>query len=101
MASNSLRLAPEKSECVVLTNKHSFREPRLLSQGCQVPVRRSLRYLGVQLDTRLSFIEYVRLAGAKKAVAGLARLMPNFGDPSQSKRSLLMSVSLVGCSTVR
>lgn len=25
MSSNGLRLAPEKSECVVLTNKHSFR----------------------------------------------------------------------------
>jgi len=33
MSSNGLRLAPEKSECVVLTNKHSFREPRLYIQG--------------------------------------------------------------------
>jgi len=44
MMSNGLRLAPEKSECVVLTNKYSYRDPRLFIQGCQVPVKRSLRY---------------------------------------------------------
>lgn len=94
MTSNGLRLAPEKSECVVLTKEYSYRDPRLFIQGCQVPVKRSLRYLGVQLDTRLSFIEHVGAvaAGAKKAVAALAKLMPNVGGPSQSKRSLLMSV---------
>jgi len=61
MELNGLRLAPEKSECVMLTNKRSFREPRLLIQGCQIPVRRSLRYLGVQLDTRLSFSQHISL----------------------------------------
>lgn len=52
------------------------------------------RYLGVQLDTRLSFVEHVSTvaAGAKKAAAALGRLMPNVGGPSQSKRTLLMSV---------
>jgi len=94
MSSNGLRLAPEKSECVVLTRKHSFREPSLYIQGCQVPVKRSVRYLGIQLDTRLSFVEHASTvaAGAKKAATALARLMPNVGGPSQSKRSLLMSV---------
>lgn len=94
MMSNGLRLAPEKSECVVLTNKYSYRDPRLFIQECQVPVKRSLRYLGVQLDTRLSFIEHVGTVtvGAKKAAAALGILMPNVGGPSQSKRSLLMNV---------
>lgn len=94
MSSNGLRLAPEKAECVVLTNKRSYREPRLSIQGRQIPVRRSLRYLGLRLDTRLSFVEHISAvtAGAKKAAAALARLMPNVGGPSQSKRSLLMSV---------
>lgn len=53
-----------------------------------------MRYLGVRLDTRLSFVEHVSavVAGSKKAAAALARLMPNVGGPSQSKRSLLKSV---------
>jgi hypothetical protein len=68
----------EKSECVVLTNKNSFREPRIFIHECQVPVRRSLKYLGVRLDIWLSFVEYVSAVSAreKKAVAALARLMP-------------------------
>jgi len=48
----------------------------------------------VQLDTKVSFVKHVTLvaAGAKRAAVALGRLMPNVGGPSQSKRSLLMSV---------
>jgi hypothetical protein len=57
-------------------------------------VLRDIRYLGVQLDTRLSFGAHVGkvAASARKAAVALGRLMPNVGGPSQSKRSLLMSV---------
>lgn len=45
MSSNGLRLAPEKSECVVLTSKHNFREPFVeipgSSTGHPVVVRRT------------------------------------------------------------
>jgi len=58
MTTNGLKLAPEKAECVVLTKKHSFRQPNLYVQGHQIQVKRSIRYLGVQLDTRLTFIEH-------------------------------------------
>ncbi|KAL4120310.1 hypothetical protein QTP88_013027 [Uroleucon formosanum] len=94
MSANGLRLAPEKSECVVLTNKYRYREPNLYVQGCQVPVKKAIRYLGVQLDTRLSFVDHVRSVtdGSRKATTALGRLMPNIGGPSQSKRHLLMSV---------
>ncbi|VVC44126.1 Reverse transcriptase domain [Cinara cedri] len=53
-----------------------------------------LEYLGVQLDTRLSFREHVAkiVAGARKAAAALGKLMPNVGGPTQCKSSLLMSV---------
>lgn len=94
MSNNGLQLAPEKSECVVLTKKYAYRDPELYIQGCLVPVRRSVRYLGVHLDMRLSFGEHVVTVafGARKAVAALGKLMPNVGGPSQCKRSLLMSV---------
>jgi len=89
-----LSLAPDKSECVVLTNKRSFRPPAILVNGHPVPVKRSVRYLGVYLDTRLSFVDHARTvsAGAKRAATALGRLMPNVRGPSQSKRQLLMSV---------
>ncbi|CAI6353663.1 unnamed protein product [Macrosiphum euphorbiae] len=94
MTENHLRLAPEKSECVVLTKKHSFRDPVLHIDGCPVAVKRSVRYLGVQLDTRLSFGVHVEsvTTGARRAASALGRLMPNVGGPAQCKRSLLMSV---------
>ncbi|CAI6371752.1 unnamed protein product [Macrosiphum euphorbiae] len=94
MTANGLSLAPEKSEGVVLTNKKAYRTPVLHVQGCQIPIQRAIRYLGVRLDTRLSFVDHVTsvAAGARKAAAALGRLIPNVGGPSQSKRQLIMSV---------
>jgi len=94
MSANGLRLAPEKAECVVLTNKKSYRAPEVFVEGCQIPVTRATRYLGVRLDTRLSFVDHATTvaAGARKAAVALGRLMPNVGGPSQCKRQLLMSV---------
>lgn len=94
MSNNGFQLAPKKSECKIFTKKYVYRDPELYIQGCLVPVRRSVRYLGVHLDTRLSFGEHVATvaAGARKAVGALGKLMPNVGGPSQCKRSLLMSV---------
>jgi len=94
MSENGLTLAPEKSECVVLIGKYCLGTPNLQIQGFSVPVKRDIRYLGVQLDTPLSFVEHATLvaAGAKTAAATLGRLMPNIGGPTQCKRRLLMSV---------
>lgn len=91
---NGLALAPEKSECVILTSKHAYATPRIHVQGFQVPVKKEIRYLGVQLDTRLSFVAHAIkvAAGDKRAAVALGKLMPNVGGPSQCKRQLLMSV---------
>lgn len=43
MEGNGLSLAPEKSECVVLTKKKTFREPKFLVDDIQVPVKRVIR----------------------------------------------------------
>jgi len=94
MTENGLRLAPEKSECVVLTRKYKFRDPALHVDGCPVVIKKAVRYLGVQLDTRLSFGEHFASVstGARKAALALGRLMPNVGGLAQCKRSLLMNV---------
>jgi hypothetical protein len=89
MLENDLALASEKSECVMLTRKNSYRTPDFYLQGVPVPVKRDVRYLGVRLDTRLSFVQHaISVAtGAKAAATALGRLMPNLGGPSQSKRN--------------
>jgi len=94
MNSNSLQLAPAKTEAIVLTRKHIFNDPELIVEGHAVPVKRSMRYLGVELDTRLLFTKHVHQASAKECESALAieRLMPNVGGPSQRKRALLGTV---------
>jgi len=54
MSANGLALPPEKSECVVLTSKYAYRSPQIYLQDFKVPVKKDIKYLGVQLDTRLS-----------------------------------------------
>ncbi|KAL4084959.1 hypothetical protein QTP88_027819 [Uroleucon formosanum] len=95
MSSNGLQLAPAKTEVIVLTRKHLFNDPELIVEGHAVPVKRSMRYLGVELDTRLLFTKHVHQASAKACESALAigRLMPNVGGPSQRKRALLGTVA--------
>lgn len=95
MRDNGLSVAPHKSEAVVLTGKHVYTEPALHVEGHAVPVKASIRYLGVQLDSRLSFTAHIA-AAAKKATESaraIGRLMPNVGGPAQAKRALLGSVT--------
>lgn len=95
MRLNGLELAPAKSEAIVLTRKKIFSNPELFVEGQSIPVKRSLRYLGVELDSRLTFSNHVEQASRKAYAYALAvaRLMPNIGGPSLSKRALLGSVA--------
>ncbi|KAL4142690.1 hypothetical protein QTP88_005100 [Uroleucon formosanum] len=95
MQENGLQVAPKKSEAVVLTNKWAYLDPTFILGVQQIPVRSSMRYLGVQLDTRLNFGAHIRLAtaAARRTVSALGRLMPNVQGPSASMRRLFMSVA--------
>jgi len=54
-----------------------------------------MRYLGVEIDTRLSFTKHIQQASRKAtdSATAIGRLMPNIGGPSQSKRALLGTVA--------
>jgi len=95
MTNNGLELAPQKTEAIVLTRKHIFATPKLYVEGHQITVKRTIRYLGVELDTRLSFTSHIASASRKAAetARAIGRLVTNIGGPSQSKRALLGSVS--------
>lgn len=94
MTTNGLTLAPAKSEGIVLTSKYKYKDPVLTINGHHIPIVKEMRYLGIQLDTRFSFIKHVAAAAAeaRKTSSALGRLMPNVGGPSEGKRRLLMSV---------
>lgn len=74
--------------------KHIYQNPTLLLEGHLIPVRRHMRYLGVELDSRLSFTRHIASASAKatESAKAIGRLMPNIGGPSMAKRAILATV---------
>jgi len=91
---HQLSLAPQKSEAILLTRKQAYQEPNFVLAGHAIPVLRSLRYLGVVLDSHLRFTKHIEKVseGATLAAGALSRIMLRIGGPTQAKRRLLMSV---------
>lgn len=94
LSENGLQLAVHKTEAVLVTDKRLFAPPNLALAGERIPWKRDARYLGVQVDSGLRYVEHVIRATEKAATtaAALARLMPNVRGPREGKRRLLNSV---------
>lgn len=95
MENLTLKLAPEKTEAVLLTKRRKIRPIALNIQGTPIELSKTLKYLGVWLDTKMTFSEHVNKVVMKveKTVAALTNLMPNIGGPRSSKRKILSSVA--------
>ena len=87
-------MAPEKTEALLVTDSRCFQYQRVVLREHEVEWKTSIKYLGVQLDRKLSFGEHLRIAATKAIQCGanLARLMPNIGGPREAKRRLVASV---------
>ena len=87
-------MVPEKTEALLVTDRRSFKYPRIVLGEHEMKWKKSIKYLGVQLDRRLSFDEHLQIATAKaiQGEAALTRLMPNIGGPREGKRRLVASV---------
>ena len=48
-------MAPEKTEALLVTDRRSFKYPKIALGENEIEWKRSIKYLGVQLDRRLSF----------------------------------------------
>ena len=79
---------------MLVTDRRSFKYPRIVLGEHEVEWKKSIKYLGVQLDRRLSFGEHLQIATAKAIQYGaaLTRLMPKIGGPSEANRRLVASV---------
>lgn len=91
----SLKLAPEKTEAVLLTRRRKLRPITFELRGNTITLSKAVKYLGVWLDTKLNFAEHVNQTVAKveRTTTALAKLMPNIGGPRASKRKILSSVA--------
>lgn len=96
MEANGLQLAPNKSEAMMLGRRKKGPVPNVVLNGQTVTVPEGgIRYLGVTLDPAGTFRRHLAEAAtrAAKAAAAVARLMPNMGGPSATKRALLQTVA--------
>ncbi|KAG5868068.1 hypothetical protein JTB14_020741 [Gonioctena quinquepunctata] len=63
-------------------------------QGKEVKPCGAIKYLGVWLDTKLTFAEHINktIDKVEKTASALGSLMPNVGGPRAPKRLILASV---------
>lgn len=100
---HGLSLAAEKTEIVLLTRRRIPTEVQMMVGPETITTKKVVKYLGVKLDTKLTFWEHIKGTSEKaaKITSALSRLMANVGGPMASRRRLLMSVThsilLYGC----
>jgi len=89
-----LQLAEQKTEAVLITSRKVLESISIRIGTHTISSQPSIRYLGVQIDARLSFKEHTKYVSQRSAKASkaLSRIMPNVGGPSQGRRRLLVSV---------
>jgi hypothetical protein len=95
MTEHGLQLAAEKTEAIVFTNKRTRNEMEVNCGGHMIRSKPDIKYLGVQVDKKLSFTRHAELVADRAAVAAkqLGHLMPNMGGPREKSRRLLASVT--------
>lgn len=91
MEENDLKLAVEKTECVMFTSKRGYRKPSFMIGGVQVVPSEQLRYLGVELSRKLGYRAHILAAAAKagRTTSALGRTLPNEGGSKQKSRNII------------
>lgn len=95
LTDRDLRMAPEKTEAVMLMGRSACPPVSFLADGVSIVPSRTIKYLGVTIDGSLSFGPHVEGVAAKAdgLISSLMRLMPRTHGPRTSKRRLLASVA--------
>lgn len=96
MRDAELGLATHKTEALVIKGPRN-RENIVFDLdpgGTKITPSKSLKYLGIHLDSQGNFSKHVREATAKadRVTAALTRVMPNIGGPGTQKRLALCGV---------
>uniref|UniRef100_A0A6V7KR42 Reverse transcriptase domain-containing protein n=1 Tax=Bracon brevicornis TaxID=1563983 RepID=A0A6V7KR42_9HYME len=94
MGAVGLTLVAHKTEAVLFTSRKQLETITPNVGECSITSQPYIRYLGVMLDSSLSYARHVEqvMEKASRVAMSLARLMPNIGGPRQDRRRLLASV---------
>ncbi|XP_049308710.1 uncharacterized protein LOC125777657 [Bactrocera dorsalis] len=93
--SHGLSLAAEKTELILLTRKHIPLEVNMQVHSETIKTTRTLKYLGIRMDNKLTYWAQIQHAAKKSAniTMALSKLMANTGGPLASRRKLLMDTT--------
>ncbi|XP_037930444.1 uncharacterized protein LOC119665228, partial [Teleopsis dalmanni] len=92
---SGLELAEHKTEVLLISSRKKIEQLSIKVGGVDIQSSPQLTYLGVTLDSRLSFKTHLKQSGdkASRVCNALSRLMLNIGGPKDTARVLLASVS--------
>lgn len=90
-----MELAAQKSEAMVLTNKYKIRNFKIAIEEEEIELKKSVKYLGVTIDKRLTFTKHISQVTekAKKISNYLNRIMPRAHGAGEEKRRLLAKIA--------
>jgi len=89
-----LKLANQKTEVLLVSKRKIAETITITVDALEIVSQPSLRYLGVELDSKLTFKQHLHKTAVKAAgISGvIQKFMPNHGGPRESKRRLLSTV---------
>ena len=95
MCRHGLELALKKTELILLTRRRIETTLPLTVGDTEIRTRSDAKYLGVTLDTKLTYWPHIKRVSERAAgkTAALSRLMTNTRGPRPSIRRLLMAVT--------
>jgi hypothetical protein len=94
LTENGLRLAANKSEAVVMAGRRKLAPIHFRVGPDRIHPKPAIKYLGVWLDRRRSFMPHVAetTSKAERTATALSRMMGNLHGPRHRRRRLLTSV---------
>jgi len=89
-----LELASHKTEAVLISSRKAVESAHIQVGGTSIVSQSAIRYLGVMLDTRLSYREHQEYVNKKanKTTGSLFRILLNTRGPKQDRRKLPATV---------
>ncbi|KAH8346273.1 hypothetical protein KR084_004736, partial [Drosophila pseudotakahashii] len=90
-----LELAEHKTEAVLISSRKTAETVEITVGESAIASKRAIKYLGVMLDTRLTYKEHLqeKHKKARGVTAALSRMMLNHRGPKSSSRRLLFKVA--------